>query len=184
MGPTWGLQDPGGPYVGHVNVAIWDNYHFLYIVYVKLKSCCEKAWFNQLYRYDPIKCYVELPCMSWGCLCLFWNYNCSAHPDPAGTVNEVEPNNIFGNNCSSIKWFWNSCERSPTGRWIQIPAIEVTWEYCSWMVFIRFSCCLRCRNHLQWICCKDTVASILINGNYPHIWKLPCHWLRGLSHMV
>ena len=24
MGPTWGQQDPGGPHVGHVNLAIWD----------------------------------------------------------------------------------------------------------------------------------------------------------------
>ena len=23
MGPTWGRQDPGGPHVGHVNLAIW-----------------------------------------------------------------------------------------------------------------------------------------------------------------
>ena len=23
MGPTWGRQDPGGTYVGHVNLAIW-----------------------------------------------------------------------------------------------------------------------------------------------------------------
>ena len=24
MGPTWGLQDPGGTNVGHVNLAIWE----------------------------------------------------------------------------------------------------------------------------------------------------------------
>ena len=24
MGPTWGLQDPAGPHVGHMNLAIWD----------------------------------------------------------------------------------------------------------------------------------------------------------------
>ena len=23
MGPTWGQQDPGGPHVGHMNLAIW-----------------------------------------------------------------------------------------------------------------------------------------------------------------
>ena len=23
MGPTWGRQVPGGPYIGHVNFAIW-----------------------------------------------------------------------------------------------------------------------------------------------------------------
>ena len=25
MGPTWGRQDPGGPHVGHVNLAIWAH---------------------------------------------------------------------------------------------------------------------------------------------------------------
>ena len=25
MGPIWGQQDPGGPHVGHVNLAIWDH---------------------------------------------------------------------------------------------------------------------------------------------------------------
>ena len=26
MGPTWGRKDPGGPHVGHMNIAIWDHY--------------------------------------------------------------------------------------------------------------------------------------------------------------
>ena len=25
MGPIWGRQDPGGPHVGHLSFAIWDN---------------------------------------------------------------------------------------------------------------------------------------------------------------
>ena len=25
MGPTWGRQDPGGPHVGHVKLAIWGT---------------------------------------------------------------------------------------------------------------------------------------------------------------
>ena len=25
MGPIWGRQDPGGPHVGPMNFAIWDN---------------------------------------------------------------------------------------------------------------------------------------------------------------
>ena len=25
MGPIWGRQDPGGPHVGHMNFAIWDD---------------------------------------------------------------------------------------------------------------------------------------------------------------
>ena len=24
VGPTWGRQDPGGPHVGPMNLAIWD----------------------------------------------------------------------------------------------------------------------------------------------------------------
>ena len=27
MGPTWGQQDPSGPHVGHVNLAIWEFYY-------------------------------------------------------------------------------------------------------------------------------------------------------------
>ena len=26
VGPTWGRQDPGGPHVGHMNLAIWVNF--------------------------------------------------------------------------------------------------------------------------------------------------------------
>ena len=28
MGPIWGRQDPGGPHVGPMNLAIWDVYYF------------------------------------------------------------------------------------------------------------------------------------------------------------
>ena len=28
MGPIWGRQDPGGPHVGHMNLAIWDIAYF------------------------------------------------------------------------------------------------------------------------------------------------------------
>ena len=31
MGPTWGRQDPGGPRVGHMNLAIWDMFGHLSI---------------------------------------------------------------------------------------------------------------------------------------------------------
>ena len=37
MGPTWGRQDPGGPHVAHVKLAIWDilnEYHYI----VKFKT--------------------------------------------------------------------------------------------------------------------------------------------------
>ena len=26
MGPTWGWQDPGGPHLGHMNLAIWEEF--------------------------------------------------------------------------------------------------------------------------------------------------------------
>ena len=29
MGSIWGLQDPGGPHVGPMNVAIWDAFSFI-----------------------------------------------------------------------------------------------------------------------------------------------------------
>ena len=29
MGPIWGRQDPGGPHVGPMNLAIWVLYHSL-----------------------------------------------------------------------------------------------------------------------------------------------------------
>ena len=37
MGPTWGRQDPGGPHVGHMNLAIWDgNSYYTRICYMFL----------------------------------------------------------------------------------------------------------------------------------------------------
>ena len=27
MGPIWGRQDPGGPHVGSMNLAIWEPYY-------------------------------------------------------------------------------------------------------------------------------------------------------------
>ena len=29
MGPTWGRQGPGGPHVGHMNLAFWDVMSFV-----------------------------------------------------------------------------------------------------------------------------------------------------------
>ena len=31
MGPTWGRQDPGGPHVGPINIAIWGSPHLLFL---------------------------------------------------------------------------------------------------------------------------------------------------------
>ena len=32
MGPTWGRQDPGGPHVGYMNLAIWVAANYKQIV--------------------------------------------------------------------------------------------------------------------------------------------------------
>ena len=31
VGPTWGCQDPGGPHVGHTNLAIWVFFRNLHL---------------------------------------------------------------------------------------------------------------------------------------------------------
>ena len=38
IGPTWGRQDPVGPYVGHVNLANWDVFKSLTAKKVMKKS--------------------------------------------------------------------------------------------------------------------------------------------------
>ena len=30
MGPIWGRQDPGGPHVGPMNIAIWDGWEHIF----------------------------------------------------------------------------------------------------------------------------------------------------------
>ena len=39
MGPIWGRQDPGGPHVGPMNLAIWDDSRLLH-------KCREFAMFQ------------------------------------------------------------------------------------------------------------------------------------------
>ena len=40
MGPNWGRQDPDGPHVGHVNLAIWDNIPLILQSLGQLRQCC------------------------------------------------------------------------------------------------------------------------------------------------
>ena len=45
MGPIWGRQDPGGPHVGPMNLAIWDNFcyhiaYYTYLIYIFLCMIC------------------------------------------------------------------------------------------------------------------------------------------------
>ena len=47
MGPIWGRQDPGGPHVGPVNLAVWDSlvqYH--YVMFLNRES----EWLPNLQR--------------------------------------------------------------------------------------------------------------------------------------
>ena len=44
MGPTWGLQDPGGPHVSHMKLAIWVAFTpGADIVWVTLQSLCDST---------------------------------------------------------------------------------------------------------------------------------------------
>ena len=44
MGPIWGRQDPGGPYVGPMNFAISGDLNVILAVYKK--SICHKTHFH------------------------------------------------------------------------------------------------------------------------------------------
>ena len=46
MGPTWGRQDPGGPHVGPMNLAIWDSVLEIYIVHQVLSIISIKSHFD------------------------------------------------------------------------------------------------------------------------------------------
>ena len=43
MEPTWGWQDPGGPNVGHMNLAIWDSIHIASVASLQ----CSGMYFSQ-----------------------------------------------------------------------------------------------------------------------------------------
>ena len=46
VGPTCGRQDPAGPHVGHMNIAIWDMYRqvMLYSQAVNTPCCKVRVW--------------------------------------------------------------------------------------------------------------------------------------------
>ena len=47
MGPIWGRQDPGGPHVGPVNFAIWEDEHrHIYYSYFAVRAKMQ----NGLYK--------------------------------------------------------------------------------------------------------------------------------------
>ena len=49
MGPIWGRQDPGGPHVGPMNLAIWDHLP----AYIPLKIFPSNTTFSEnSYRYS------------------------------------------------------------------------------------------------------------------------------------
>ena len=51
MGLIWGRQDPGGPYVGPMNFAIWD---------VKRKGYLDVLYLMSAYSIEMIVAYVAL----------------------------------------------------------------------------------------------------------------------------
>ena len=50
MGPTLGQQDPGGPHVGHVNLAIWDLYSTEQVIII----FCTFGFPNHIYCFGVI----------------------------------------------------------------------------------------------------------------------------------
>ena len=55
MGPTWGRQDPGGPHVGHVDLAICNAIHF-----IKICTVGSSEVFNTGYDILAISLHDEL----------------------------------------------------------------------------------------------------------------------------
>ena len=45
MGPAWGRQDPGGPHVGHINLAIWVQILLNFVATVQFAICQSISWF-------------------------------------------------------------------------------------------------------------------------------------------
>ena len=48
VGPVWGRQDPGGPHVGPMNLAIWVSMHYI----TALVPQCGHWWPVQFIMYD------------------------------------------------------------------------------------------------------------------------------------
>ena len=53
MGPTWGRQDPGGPHVGHMNLAIWGTKPSLYNLR-HLQTVITNYWIHTCICLGPI----------------------------------------------------------------------------------------------------------------------------------
>ena len=90
MGPIWDRQDPAGPHVGPMNVAIWDTFH------VATPSCLNESYKDTVYRkrYQSISAIIsevasnevvaskEQNCISntplynfnWNDKSILWNY--------------------------------------------------------------------------------------------------------------
>ena len=55
MGPIWGREDPGGPHVGPMNLALWDC-HYLYYSLTKLLTCWGLNKNHCYFPYAILKC--------------------------------------------------------------------------------------------------------------------------------
>ena len=67
MGPTWGRQDPGGPHVGHVNLAIWvamsseDRAQVIWIfIYIYIFNCSASVSpLHHLYQVESVNAMLQ-----------------------------------------------------------------------------------------------------------------------------
>ena len=67
-GPIWGRQDPGGPHVGPMNFAIWDDKH------------CRRVLFHDIFAYQEYKfvriiTHINLHCHQLPLLLTWSNFN-------------------------------------------------------------------------------------------------------------
>ena len=55
MGPTWGRQDPGGPHVGPMNLAIWEYISYL-IIMIYMITCHLLCTMTKKMNYYQVDC--------------------------------------------------------------------------------------------------------------------------------
>ena len=48
MGPIWGRQDPCGPHVGPMNLAIWDSNQYIQYSFIANRTCNISLWFGKM----------------------------------------------------------------------------------------------------------------------------------------
>ena len=66
MGPTWVRQDPGGPHVGPMNLALWDSIHGLKGNLIKPPSKLGRGW-------NPTACHHD-GVIKWKHILRYWPF--------------------------------------------------------------------------------------------------------------